>query len=254
MRIGKILLIIIGLEILVSIGVIAFDVFTLTSPFKEGSITYLVSKNNIYLSLFLLYVSISLSHTKKSKNKKKNYSEYAIAGKWSIKVLAISIVITMIIDIFFTFTVPFKTGTYTYKWWCLLWEYKQYIFIALFIITGFDLIMVNTERKEKSKPLKRSNNPQNTNNQQVIKVTASPPPTNERPIHKEENTNIEDFINSNQNVNTEHLEQTSTPQILVDEEAFLNHLKENPNASINEVASWFGISLERANELKHNFL
>ncbi|WP_448826843.1 hypothetical protein [Capnocytophaga bilenii] len=219
MKIGEIFQVFGGLLLFTFIGTIAFDlVFTFTWPFKAGTITYIVWQNKLYLSLFMLYTSISMSyHTEDNKNDDEESSN-AIIGGLSIVVLFLSIAIAAVIDIF-TFTWPFKADTYTYKWWNLLWEYKLYIFIGFLVIVIIDLIIANRD----------------TYNEEEETVQSR-------------RTNIS---NSTQNIRTQRVVQTTTSQFSVEEQDFLDYLKENPNTSIDEsVVSLYGISLERALELQ----
>ncbi|WP_454975238.1 hypothetical protein [Capnocytophaga bilenii] len=219
MKIGEIFQVFGGLLLFTFIGTIAFDlVFTFTWPFKAGTITYIVWQNKLYLSLFMLYTSISMSyHTEDNKNEDEESSN-AIIGGLSIVVLFLSIAIAAVIDIF-TFTWPFKADTYTYKWWNLLWEYKLYIFIGFLVIVIIDLIIANRD----------------TYNEEEETVQSR-------------KTNIS---NSTQNIRTQRVVQTTTSQFSVEEQDFLDYLKENPSTSIDEsVVSLYGISLERALELQ----
>lgn len=113
MKIGEIFQVFGGLLLFTFIGTIAFDlVFTFTWPFKAGTITYIVWQNKLYLSLFMLYTSISISHhtTDDEDENKDEESSNAIIGELSIVVLFLSIAIAALIDIF-TFTWPFKADT-----------------------------------------------------------------------------------------------------------------------------------------------
>lgn len=219
MKIGEIFQVFGGLLLFTFIGTIAFDlVFTFTWPFKAGTITYIVWQNKLYLSLFMLYTSISISHhtTDDEDENKDEESSNAIIGELSIVVLFLSIAIAALIDIF-TFTWPFKADTYTYKWWNLLWEYKSYIFIGFLVIVIIDLIIANRD----------------TYNEEEETVQSR-------------KTNIS---NIRQNIRT--VVQTTTSQFSADEQYFLDYIKENPNTSIDEsVVSLYGISLERALELQ----
>ena len=219
MKIGEIFQVFGGLLLFTFIGTIAFDlVFTFTWPFKTGTITYIVWQNKLYLSLFMLYTSISISHhtTDDEDETKDEESSNAIIGELSIVVLFLSIAIAALIDIF-TFTWPFKADTYTYKWWNLLWEYKSYIFIGFLVIVIIDLIIANRD----------------TYNEEEETVQSR-------------KTNIS---NIRQNIRT--VVQTTTSQFSADEQYFLDYIKENPNTSIDEsVVSLYGISLERALELQ----
>ena len=219
MKIGEIFQVFGGLLLFTFIGTIAFDlVFTFTWPFKAGTITYIVWQNKLYLSLFMLYTSISISHhtTDDEDENKDEESSNAIIGELSIVVLFLSIAIAALIDIF-TFTWPFKADTYTYKWWNLLWEYKSYIFIGFFVIVIIDLIIANRD----------------TYNEEEETVQSR-------------KTNIS---NIRQNIRT--VVQTTTSQFSADEQYFLDYIKENPNTPIDEsVVSLYGISLERALELQ----
>ena len=70
-----------------------------------------------------------------------------------------------------------------------------------------------------------------------------------------QNDNLSNISSSFSNDITKNSTTTSPLKRLTqDEEAFLNHLKENPNTSIDEsITSLYGITLERANELKQYF-
>ena len=168
----------------------------------------------------MLYTSISISHhtTDDEDENEDEESSNAVIGTSSIVVLFLSIAIAAVIDIF-TFTWPFKADTYTYKWWNLLWEYKLYIFIGFLVIVIIDLIIANRD----------------TYNEEEETVQSR-------------KTNIS---NSTQNIRTQRVVQTTTSQFSVEEQDFLDYLKENPNSSIDEsVVSLYGISLERALELQ----
>ena len=225
MKIGEIFQVFGGLILFTFIGNIAFDlVFKFTWPFKAGTITYIVWQNKLYLSLFMLYTSISISHhTTDDENENEDEDEdeessNAVIGTSSIVVLFLSIAIAAVIDIF-TFTWPFKADTYTYKWWNLLWEYKLYIFIGFLVIVIIDLIIANRD----------------TYNEEEETVQSR-------------KTNIS---NSSQNIRTQRVVQTTTSQFSADEQYFLDYIKENPNTPIDEsVVSLYGISLERALELQ----
>lgn len=221
MKTGEIFQVFGGLLLFTFIGTIAFDlVFTFTWPFKAGTITYIVWQNKLHLSLFMLYTSISISHhtTDDEDENEDEESSNAVIGTSSIVVFFLSIAIAAVIDIF-TFTWPFKADTYTYKWWNLLWEYKLYIFIGFLIIVIIDLIIANRD----------------TYNEEEETVQSR-------------KTNIS---NSIQNIRTQRVVQTTTSQFSVEEQDFLDYLKENPNTSIDEsVVSLYGISLERALELQ----
>ena len=200
MKIGEIFQGFGGLLLFTFIGTIAFDlVFTFTWPFKAGTITYIVWQNKLYLSLFMLYTSISMSyHTEDNKNEDEESSN-AVIGTSSIVVLFLSIAIAAVIDIF-TFTWPFKADTYTYKWWNLLWEYKSYIFIGFLVIVIIDLIIANRD----------------TYNEEEETVQSR-------------KTNIS---NIRQNIRT--VVQTTTSQFSADEQYFLDYIKENPNTPIDD--------------------
>ena len=219
MKIGEIFQVFGGLLLFTFIGTIAFDlVFTFTWPFKAGTITYIVWQNKLYLSLFMLYASISMSYHAEDNKNEDEESSNAVIGTSSIVVLFLSIAIAAVIDIF-TFTWPFKADTYTYKWWNLLWEYKSYIFIGFLVIVIIDLIIANRD----------------TYNEEEETVQSR-------------KTNIS---NSSQNIRTQRVVQTTTSQFSVEEQDFLDYLKENPNTSIDEsVVSLYVISLERALELQ----
>ena len=206
MKIGEILQIFGGFLIMVFAGCIVIDlIFTFTWPFKEGTITYIVWENKMYLSLFLLYTSISLS-----------YKDHTTIAWVAVIIFFLSIVVTAIIDIVFTFTWPFKTDTYTYRWWNLIWEYKKYVLIALFVITIIDLIVFNISENKYKQLIDREPEPSQPTDTYIQNKT-----------------------------------QANVAQMSMEEQDFLNYLKENPKASIDEsVVSLYGISIERALELQ----
>ena len=222
MKIGKIFQTFGGLLLFAFIGTVVFDlVFTFTWPFKAGTITYIIWQNRMYLFLFLLYMSISVSYMADSENEENEYNDNAIIGWLSIIALSLSIAITAVVDIVFTFTWPFKADTYTYKWWNLLWEYKLYIFIGFLIIAIIDLIIANSDKfEDEQEPIQ----PRRTNTSQT---------------------------NNNQNMRSQRVVRTTMLQISADEQYFLDYLKENPNTPIDEsVLSLYNISQKRALELQ----
>ena len=212
-NINEILQIFGGSLIIVFVGCIVIDlIFSFTWPFKEGTITYIVWENKLYLSLFLLYISISLSYLSSD-----NEDEGHITIAWiTVVIFAISIIVVAIIDLVFTFTWPFKADTYTYRWWNLIWEYKKYALIVLFVITIIDLIVFNISQNRYKQPI----------------IDREPEPS------LATNTYVQAM-------------QTKMSQMSMEEQDFLNYLKENPKASIDEsVVSLYGISIERALELQ----
>ena len=139
-------------------------------------------------------------------------------------ILAISLIVTAIIDIIFTFTWPFKADTYTYKWWNLIWEYKNYILIVFLVITIIDLIVFNILR----------------NRDQEI----------EQPIIGRE-PSFKKVVASQRTNTYVQTAQVNMSQVSIEEQDFLNYLKENPKTSIDEtIVSLYGISIERALELQ----
>lgn len=98
--------------------IIVIDFATYTWPNEPDSITLLFYKNRYWVFLFSVICAIII----KAK---------AVISFYLVVLPIISFVFTAIYDGIFTHTLPFKKDTYTYKWWCMIWEYKVYIAIGL---------------------------------------------------------------------------------------------------------------------------
>lgn len=98
--------------------IIVIDFATYTWPNEPDSITLLFYKNRYWVFLFSVICAIII----KAK---------AVISFYLVVLPIISFVFTAIYDGIFTHTLPFKKDTYTFKWWCMIWEYKIYIAIGL---------------------------------------------------------------------------------------------------------------------------
>ena len=98
--------------------IIVIDFATYTWPNEPDSITLLFYKNRYWVFLFSVICAIIIK------------AEAAISY-FLVILTIVSFVLTAIYDGIFTHTLPFKKDTYTYKWWCMIWEYKFYIAIGL---------------------------------------------------------------------------------------------------------------------------
>lgn len=98
--------------------IIVIDFATYTWPNEPDSITLLFYKNRYWVFLFSVICAIIIKAE-------------AVISYFLVVLTIVSFVLTAIYDGIFTHTLPFKKDTYTYKWWCMIWEYKIYIAIGL---------------------------------------------------------------------------------------------------------------------------
>ena len=94
-------------------------IFYFTWPFQIGTLTHLVWQNRYWLVLFLLILTIGTSTLEYG-----DHGTMVTFGIWVI--LLTSIVIVAIFDFVFTFTWPFKEGTYLYRYWNWMDECQYY--------------------------------------------------------------------------------------------------------------------------------
>ena len=98
--------------------IIVIDFATYTWPNEPDSITLLFYKNRYWVFLFSVICAIIIKAE-------------SVISYFLVVLTIVSFVLTAIYDGIFTHTLPFKKDTYTYKWWCMIWEYKIYIAIGL---------------------------------------------------------------------------------------------------------------------------
>ena len=108
--------------------VIVIDFATYTWPNEPDSITLLFYKNRYWVFLFSVICAIIIKAE-------------AVISYFLVILTIVSFVLTAIYDGIFTHTLPFKKDTYTYKWWCMVWEYKIYIAIGLVGMIVLELLI-----------------------------------------------------------------------------------------------------------------
>ena len=108
--------------------IIVIDFATYTWPNEPDSITLLFYKNRYWVFLFSVICAIIIKAE-------------AVISYFLVILTIVSFVLTAIYDGIFTHTLPFKKDTYTYKWWCMVWEYKIYIAIGLVGMIVLELLI-----------------------------------------------------------------------------------------------------------------
>jgi hypothetical protein len=75
--------------------------------------------------------------------------EFHIFSFFSLVLFVLSIAVTIVIDLIFYSSWPFKADSYTDKWWELIWEYKRYVFIGFFTIGLIETIAIRIRNRRK---------------------------------------------------------------------------------------------------------
>ena len=128
-------------------------IFTFNWPFKEGTITDFLWDNRLYLFLLFLYLMSIVEF-----GVDEIEYEFHIFSFFSLVLFVLSIAVTIVIDLIFYSSWPFKADSYTDKWWELIWEYKWYVFIGFFTIALIETIAIRIRNRRKRYSLENENN------------------------------------------------------------------------------------------------
>lgn len=127
-----------------TISVVIDLIFTFNWPFKEGTITDFLWDNRLYLFLLFLYLMSIVEF-----GVDEIEYEFHMFSFFSLVLFVLSIAVTIVIDLIFYSSWPFKADSYTDKWWELIWEYKWYVFIGFFTIALIETIAIRIRNRRK---------------------------------------------------------------------------------------------------------